>query len=140
MPQVKIIFLTMNENPDLVAEAFRAGASGYLLKSSAASELFQAIQEVCLGRSYVTPLMTQGMVESFIRDPEGSAPSRDLTPREREVLQLLAEGHSMKEVAGILNLSTRTIAFHKYKMMGKLGLKRNAELIQYAVRHEIISL
>ena len=139
LPNVQIIYLTMNENPDLVAEAFRAGASGFLLKSSAASELFQAIQEVCLGRSYVTPLRKQGMVESFIRDPDGSSPTRDLTAREREVLQLLAEGYSMKEVAGILDLSTRTIAFHKYKMMGKLNLKKTAELIQYAVKHKIVS-
>ncbi len=138
MPHLKLIFLTMNEDPDLVAEAFRAGASGYLLKSSAASELFQAIQEVCNGKAYVTPLMTKGMVNSFIRDPTGYELSRKLTPREREVLQLLAEGKSMKEVAAVLNISTRTVAFHKYRMMGDLGIKSNAELIQYAIKHGVV--
>ncbi len=138
MPQVKLIFLTMNEDPDLVAEAFRAGASGYLLKSSAASELFQAIQEVCAGKAYVTPLMTKGMVDSFMRDPEGRSSSKGLTPRQREVLQLLAEGHSMKEVAAILNVSPRTVGFHKYRMMDQLRLKTTAELIQYAVRHGVV--
>ncbi len=140
MPRVQLIFLTMNENPDLVTEAFRAGGSGFLLKSSAASELFQAIQEVCHGRAYVTPLMTQGMVESFIRDPKGEQLSKTLTPRQREVLQLLAEGYSMKEAAAILNVSPRTVAFHKYRIMEELHLKTTAKLIQYAVKHGVISI
>jgi DNA-binding NarL/FixJ family response regulator len=140
MPGVKVIFLTMNEDPDLVKEAFRAGASGFLLKSSAASELFQAIKEVCRGRAYVTPLMARGMVESFIRDPEGKELTRKLTPRQREVLQLLAEGHSMKEVAAALDVSPRTVAFHKYKIMEQLQIKSNAELIQYAIKQGVISI
>jgi DNA-binding NarL/FixJ family response regulator len=139
MPEVKLIFLTVNEDPDLVTEAFRAGASGYLLKSSAASELFQAIQEVSRGRVYVTPLVARGMVDSFIKDPTHRKPSMELTPRQREILQLLAEGRTMKEVGAILNISPRTVAFHKYRMMEELRLKTGAELIQFAVKHGIVS-
>jgi DNA-binding NarL/FixJ family response regulator len=134
---VKLVFLTMNEDSDLAAEAFRAGASGYLLKRSAASELTAAIREVMQGRSYVTPLMTQGLVGSLLNAGEG-APSQELTPRQREVLQLLAEGRSMKEVASVLNLTPRTVAFHKYRMMEQLKVKSTAELIQYAVKHHIV--
>ena len=134
---VKLVFLTMNEDPDLAAEAFRSGASGYLLKRSAASELLTAIHEVMLGRSYVTPLITEGLVGSLMQANE-HAPSYELTPRQREVLQLLAEGQSMKEVAAVLNLTPRTVAFHKYRMMEQLKVKSTAELIQYAVKHHIV--
>ena len=134
---VKLVFLTMNEDADLAAEAFRAGASGYLLKRSATSELPLAIREVMLGRSYVTPLVTEGLVESLLQ-PEARKPAHELTPRQREVLQLLAEGHSMKEVASLLNLTPRTVAFHKYRMMDELKVKSTAELVQYAVKHHIV--
>jgi DNA-binding NarL/FixJ family response regulator len=134
---VKLVFLTMNEDTDLAAEAFRSGASGYLLKRSAASELLTAIREVMQGRSYVTPLITEGLVGSLIQADE-HAPGQDLTPRQREVLQLLAEGRSMKEVAGVLNLTPRTVAFHKYRMMEQLKVKSTAELVQYAVKHHIV--
>jgi len=127
----------MNEDPDLAAEAFRAGASAYLLKRSAASELMVAIREVMQGRSYVTPLVTAGLVESLLNADEPRA-SQELTARQREVLQLLAEGRSMKEVAAVLNLTARTVAFHKYRMMEQLKLKSTAELIQYAVKHHIV--
>jgi DNA-binding NarL/FixJ family response regulator len=136
-PDTRLIFLTMNEDPDLAAEAFRSGASGYLLKRSAASELAIAIREATQGRSYVTPLVTGGMVEALMR-PDHQGPAHELTPRQREVLQLLAEGRSMKEVAGVLNVTPRTVAFHKYQMMDQLNLKSTAELIQYAVRHHIV--
>jgi DNA-binding NarL/FixJ family response regulator len=136
-PDTRLIFLTMNEDPDLAAEAFRSGASGYLLKRSAASELATAIREAMQGRSYVTPLVTGGMVEALMR-PSHQGPAHELTPRQREVLQLLAEGRSMKEVAGVLNVTPRTVAFHKYQMMDQLNLKSTAELIQYAVRHHIV--
>jgi DNA-binding NarL/FixJ family response regulator len=133
---VKLVFLTMNEDPDLAAEAFRAGASGYLLKSSAASELMTAIREVTQGHSYITPLVAEGLVESL---QHGADRKRDgLTPRQREVLQLLAEGRSMKETATLLNLTPRTVAFHKYQMMEQLKVKSSAELIQYAVKHHIV--
>jgi len=134
---VKLVFLTMIEDPDVAAEAFRSGASGYLLKRSAASELATAIREVVQGRSYITPLMTEGLVGTLLNGGEHKV-SHDLTSREREVLQLLAEGRSMKEVASMLNVTPRTIAYHKYQMMERLRVKSTAELIQYAVKHHIV--
>ena len=134
---VKLVFVTMHEDADLAAEAFRAGASAYLLKRSAASELMTAIREVMKGRSYVTPLVTEGLVGSLMHVGDHK-PSHELTARQREVLQLLAEGHSMKEVAAMLNVTPRTIAFHKYTMMEALNVKSTAELIQYAVKHHIV--
>jgi len=136
-PDVKLVFMTMNEDPELAAEAFRSGASAYLLKSSAATELVTAIREVTRGRSYVTPLVTGDLVGSLMQHREHNR-SDELTPRQREVLQLLAEGHSMKETAGLLHLTPRTVAFHKYKMMEQLKLRTTAELIQYAVRRHIV--
>ncbi len=137
LPDAKLVFLTMNEDAELAAEAFRIGASAYLLKRSAASELATAIHEVMRGRSYVTPLVTDGLMQSLMQ--EGTRRSGDvLTPRQREVLQLLAEGKSMKEVAAVLNLTPRTVAFHKYRMMEQLHVKSTAELIRYAVRHNIV--
>jgi DNA-binding NarL/FixJ family response regulator len=134
---VKLVFLTMNEDADLAAEAFRAGASAYLLKRSAASELMTAIREVMQGRSYITPLIAKGLVES-LQQLDEHAGAQELTSRQREVLQLLAEGHSMKEVAHVLNVTARTVAFHKYQMMAQLKVKSTAELIQYAVKHHIV--
>ncbi len=137
-PETRIIFLTMNEDPDLAAEAFRAGASGYLIKRSAASELMTAIQEVLRSRSYVTPLITKGLMGSMLQSRGTEGPSRSLTPRQREVVQLVAEGHSMKQVAGILNIAPRTVAFHKYRIMEQLNLGTTAELIQFAIRRHIV--
>ncbi len=134
---VKVVFLTMNEDPDLAAEAFRSGASGYLVKRSAVSELAVAIREVSQGRSYVTPLITEGLVGS-LQHVDEHAPGRQLTARQREVLQLLAEGRSMKEVASVLNVTPRTVAFHKYRMMEQLNVKSTAELVQYAVKQRIV--
>jgi DNA-binding NarL/FixJ family response regulator len=134
---VKLVFLTMNEDADLAAEAFKAGASAYLLKRSVASELLTAIREVMQGRSYITPLVAQGLVES-LQHVDDRNPGEELTPRQREVLQLLAEGKSMKEVAAVLDLTPRTVAFHKYRMMEQLRVKTTAELIQYAVKHHIV--
>jgi DNA-binding NarL/FixJ family response regulator len=134
---IKLVFVTMNEDPDLAAEAFRAGASAYLLKRSAASELLLAVREVMKGRSYVTPLVTEGMVGALL-NTAGRKPSHELTSRQREVLQLLAEGHSMKQVAALLNVTARTVAFHKYRMMEQLNIRSNAELIQFAITHHIV--
>ena len=134
---IKLVFVTMNEDAELAAEAFRAGASAYLLKRSAAEELLLAVREVVKGRSYVTPLVTAGLVGSFM-DAAGRKPAHELTPRQREVLQLLAEGHSMKQVAALLNVTPRTVAFHKYRMMEQLNIRSNAELIQFAITHHII--
>jgi DNA-binding NarL/FixJ family response regulator len=137
-PEIRIVFLTMNEDPDLAAEAFRAGASGYLLKRSAASELLTAIREMMKHRSYVTPLVTEGLVGSMMHPREATAHAVDLTPRQRQVIQLIAEGRSMKEVAAVLNITARTVAFHKYRIMEQLGIKTTAELIQYAIRQHIV--
>jgi DNA-binding NarL/FixJ family response regulator len=138
MPGVKLIFLTMSEDPDLAAEAIRNGASGYLLKTCAASELFHAIQTALKGKSFVTPQIARGIQEAFIWDPQGRNPEKELTPRQREVIQLLAEGKSMKEAAEILKVSPRTIAFHKYSMMKELGIKTNAELIRVGIKKSIL--
>jgi len=107
------------------------------LKRSAASELVTAIREVMQGRSYITPIVTEGLVGALLNVDQQSA-SHALTSRQREVLQLLAEGRSMKEVAAVLNLTPRTVAFHKYRMMERLKVKSTAELIQYAVKHHIV--
>jgi DNA-binding NarL/FixJ family response regulator len=133
---VKLIYLTMNPDPDVASEALRLGASGYLLKSSAAQELKQAIHEALRGLSYITPLITREVVGSLI-ERRTSRPA--LTTRQREVLQLLAEGRSMKEVAAILDVTPRTVAFHKYRMMEQLRRKTTAALVQFAVREGIVA-
>jgi len=133
---VKLIYLTMNPDPDVASEALRLGASGYVLKSSAAQELKQAIHEALRGRSYITPLITRDVVGSLIEQRPGR---QELTSRQREVLQLLAEGKSMKEVAAILDLTPRTVAFHKYRMMEQLRLKTSAELVKFAVREGVVA-
>lgn len=139
LPKVKLIYLTMNLDPDLAAEAFRLGASGYVVKNSAATELVHGIREVLRGRSYITPLMTKGMVGSFTHNIERRKNPNKLTLRQKEVLQLLAEGRSMKEAAFILNVTPRTVAFHKYTMMEHLRLRSSAELIQFALKTSIIA-
>jgi DNA-binding NarL/FixJ family response regulator len=140
MPEVRLVFLTVSEDPDLAAEAFRAGASGYVLKNSAASELFRAIEEVSRGRSYVTPLVTQGLVGSLIQAPGPARGTGQLSMRQCEVLRLLAEGRTMKEIAHILTIKPRTVAFHKYSMMKDLGIRTGAELIQFAVKNGISTI
>jgi len=139
LPEVKIVFLTVNEDPEMVTEAFRIGANGYLLKNSAASELFQALDAVLNSKNYVTPSLEAGMLNSFIKNPSGQKAHGNLTIRQREVLQLLAEGHTMKEVAASLNITPRTVAFHKYQIMEDLDIKTNSELIQYAIKHGLVS-
>jgi len=136
---VKIVYLTMNTDLGIAAEAFRLGASGYLLKTSAASELASAIREVLKGKLYVSPLITKDVDTFFLEIRVSHMGQEKLTNRQREVLQLLAEGRSMKEVAYILKLTPRTVAFHKYKIMELLRLKTNADLVQYAIREHVIS-
>jgi DNA-binding NarL/FixJ family response regulator len=138
MPTVKLIFLTMNEDPDLAMQAMSCGASGYLLKSSAGSELIRAIQMAIKGKSYVTPQIASGMQKAFINNPQPKTGHKVLTPRQREVVHLLAEGKSMKEVASVLNVTPRTVAFHKYRVMEVLNLKTTAELIQFAIKSRIL--
>lgn len=138
MPLVKLVYLTMSQDADLAGEAFRLGASAFLLKNSAASELLQALREVTRGGYYVTPLMTKGMVGSFVQNFKRRKSKSHLTLRQKEVLQLLAEGRSMKEVAFVLNVSPRTVAFHKYTMMEHLEIRSSAELIEYAMRNSLV--
>jgi len=138
LPTVKLVYLTMNQDPDMASEAFRLGASAYLLKTSAGSELIRALREVVRGGTYVTPAMTDGMVGSFIQNFKRRKSSNHLTLRQKEVLQLLAEGRSMKEAAFILNVSPRTVAFHKYTMMDHLNIRSSAELIEYAMRSSVL--
>lgn len=139
LPKAKLVYLTMYQDLDLAAEAFKCGASGYILKSSAASELVLAIREALRGGFYVTPLITKDMVGSPIRSFKRRTPPHELTLRQKEVLQLLAEGRLMKEVAYMLNITPRTVAFHKYTMMEQLQVKSSAELIQYAITNSIVS-
>jgi DNA-binding NarL/FixJ family response regulator len=133
---IKLVYLTMNSDPEMAAEALRIGAVGYVLKASAASELRTAIRQALDGRSYITPLITRDVVDSLI-DQRKRLPV--LTSRQCEVLQLLAEGRSMKEVGAILKLTARTVAFHKYRMMEQLRVRSSAELIRFAVKHGVVA-
>jgi DNA-binding NarL/FixJ family response regulator len=124
----------------VAAEAFRRGASGYLLKTCAAAELVVAVRDVLRGKSFVSSALSRETI-NFLRRRNKKMVNEDqrLTERQREVLQLLAEGKVMKEVSDILHMSTRTVAYHKYRMMEVLGAKSNAELVKYAVRHHIVA-
>jgi DNA-binding NarL/FixJ family response regulator len=138
-PQIKVIILTQNREPRFAVEAFRRHASGYLLKDSAASELITAIREALQNRSYVSPAIAKAMVDETSAPNAGPVIVRELSGREREVLQLLAEGKSMKEVAGVLDISPRTVEFHKYRIMELLRVKTNAELVQQAIKLGLIA-
>jgi DNA-binding NarL/FixJ family response regulator len=131
----RIIFLTMHADAQLATEAFRAGASGYVLKHSAGEELVTAIDEVALGRSYLTPLLTREVMGTL--DSMVNRPAR-ITRRQAEVLRLLADGMRMKEIAAALGLSVRTVEAHKYEMMNALGVRSTAELIRFALRNELL--
>jgi DNA-binding NarL/FixJ family response regulator len=138
LPGTRWVFLTVNADPDVAVEAFRAGALGYVLKSSAASDLFSAIQHAMDGVRYIAPELTRGVpIPVFLRRAAHSDGER-LTVRQREVLQLLAEGRVMKEVADVLGVTPRTVAFHKYTMMQELGVRTSAELVQYAVKRSFV--
>jgi len=138
LPSVKVIFLTMNPDPELAAEAFRRGASGYLLKTSAAAEMTASIREVLKGKPYLSKRISKDSVDFFTWQQKKVVEEAErLTERQREVLRLLAVGKGMKEVASILNMSTRTVAFHKYRIMELLRAKSNADLVKYAIRNHI---
>jgi DNA-binding NarL/FixJ family response regulator len=140
LPSAKIIFVTMHADADFVTEAFRAGAAGYLLKRSAASELLTAIREVLKGNHYVSPLVTRNALDLFIASskPGGKLGDR-LTARQREVLQLVAEGRSRKEIGAALNISVKTVEFHKASLMRELNLKTVADFTMYAIEHGMIA-
>jgi DNA-binding NarL/FixJ family response regulator len=138
MPKVKIIVLTMNEDAEIAAETLQKWASGYLLKKSAGSELLKAVRDVLVGLKYVTPAMKTELAEMAAREPRSES-SRVLTARQREVLQLLAEGHTMKEAAAILHVTARTVAFHKYRIMRDFGLENNSELLRFAIKQKVVN-
>jgi DNA-binding NarL/FixJ family response regulator len=140
LPAVKLVYLTMNPDPEVAAEAFRRGASGYLLKTCAAEEMVIAVRKVLRGMSYISTQLPTDTVNYLRRQSKPLVEEEErLTSRQREVLQLIAEGKVMKEIGGILNMTPRTVAFHKYRMMDALGAKSSAELVRYAVRRNIIA-
>ena len=138
LPATKLVYLTMNMSPEVAAESFRRGASAYVVKSSAASELITAIQRTLASESYLSPLITRDTVDFLLRSGVSCTQEKRITHRQSEVLQLVAEGLSMKEIASVLNLNPGTVAFHKYKIMENLGLRNNAELLLYAIKHHLI--
>ena len=133
LPNTKIVVLTIADDSDIAALALRQWASGYVLKKSAAWELAKAIREVLRGSTYVTPHIAKRLAEEFVRDPRLDR-RKSLTPRQMDILQLLAEGRSMHETGAILKIRTRTVAFHKYQIMKEFGLKTNADLVTFAIR------
>ena len=138
LPRTKLIVLTATEDAEVAAEALQTWASGFLFKKSAGSELVKAIQEVLKGRTFLTSRVTQNLPGNFVRDPEAAGP-KSLTLRQREVLQLLAEGRSMNEAAGLLQVTPRTVAFHKYKIMEDFDLKTNSDLLRLALKERVLS-
>jgi DNA-binding NarL/FixJ family response regulator len=139
-PAARIIVLTMHADITYATEAFEAGASGYVVKSAAAQELITAIRAVAGGKVYVSPTIAQDLVNLALhRRDSGRIAKPDLTPRQREVLQLVAEGYSIKEVAKLLSLSPKTVEYHKYRIMEQLDLSSTAELTQYAIKHGLVN-
>lgn len=138
LPYIKLVFLTMNASAEVAAEAFRRGASGFVLKQSAAEELVVAIRKVIQGASYLSPLVARETV-TFLLNRRNSATTKEnrLTKRQSEILQLLLEGMSMKQVASMLDVKPGTVAFHKYRMMETLNVKTNAELLEYAIKRQM---
>ena len=139
LPATKLVYLTMNMSPEAAAEAFRRGASAYVVKHAAASELITAVRRALRSESYLSPNITKETVDYLLRSGTRYAQEKRITHRQSEILQLLAEGMSMKEIANILNVKPGTVAFHKYRIMQTLGLKSNAELLQYAIKHHLVS-
>lgn len=141
VPDAKLVFLTMHASPVFATEALQAGASGYLLKQSAASELPQAIDTVLKGQTYLTPTITRPVLESMVNQKSTDLKKSlmQLTPRQREVLQLLAEGKSPKDIAVLLNLSVKTVDFHKMRLMEQLDLHSTLALAKYAIAEGLVS-
>jgi DNA-binding NarL/FixJ family response regulator len=138
---VPVVFLTMHRDVTFARRALEAGASGFVLKHSASIELITAVRAALEGRTYLTPQIAGEVLEAMNQGPTGTVdPIRSLTPRQREVLQLLAEGRSAKEIASSLSISARTVEFHKYQMMETLDIHTNAELIHFAIKHGLVEL
>jgi DNA-binding NarL/FixJ family response regulator len=140
-PAVKVLFLTMNSDPKVAAEAFRRGGSGYLLKTCASVEVVTAVREILRGKTYLSPKVPKDAVD-YLRRQHKTLVNEDarLTERQREVLQLLAEGKGMKEIGAILNMTPRTVAFHKYSIMEVLGATNNSDLVRYAIRNHVVPI
>lgn len=138
-PHLKLIYLTMNNNVEYAREALQAGASAFVLKNSQSSHLLQAIRDALRGVRYVAPEILRALNEIFVRNPKAVNRPQHLTDRQREVLQMLAEGRSLREIANLLKISYRTVRFHKVRIMEELGLSKNAELVKYAMKHGMIS-
>ena len=138
-PGIKLVFLTMTLAADVAAEAFRRGASGYVLKQSAGAELLLAVRKVNRGESYLSPLVAKETVTFLLNKREPLSEEKRITRRQSEILQLLAEGMSMKQVANVINVKPGTVAFHKYRMMETLNISTNAELLGYALKHQMIA-
>ena len=140
-PQIRVVILTMHQDVQYAARAFEAGASGFVLKVSAPSELITAMSEVLKGKTYVTPIIAGELIQSYREGNEyPEVVFSRLSARHREILQLVAEGHSAKEIGKILNISARTVESHKYQIMEILNVKTSAELVQFAIKHGIISI
>ena len=146
-PNLKIMVLTMHSEPNFVTQAFRVGVSGYVLKQSVGSELVQAIREVVKGRTFVSPMVAQSLVDQAVNPASASFPgevkirfAQTLSARQREVLQLVAEGKATKEIASILNVSVKTVEFHKTRIMKELRLRTAAELTKYAIAAGLTSI
>ena len=140
-PSVKVVFLTMHKDVAYARRALESGASGFVLKHSAATELIDAVRAAAKGKTYLTPALAGDVLHAMRQGPErGSDPVAMLTPRQREILQLLAEGRSAKEIGAALDISARTVEFHKYQMMEALGLHANAELVHFAIKHGIVAV
>ena len=138
LPKTKLVYMTVNMSPEVAAEAFRRGASGYVVKNSAATELITAVRRALKSESYLSPVITKETVDFLLRSRNSYIAEKKITQRQSEILRLLAEGKSMKEIGAVLDLKPGTVAFHKYRIMESLGLKTNAELIQYALKHHLI--
>jgi DNA-binding NarL/FixJ family response regulator len=136
-PSLKLLYLTTNETPETIAEAFRIGATGYLLKTTSTAELLNAIELGLRGDLYLAPCVSQHCIESFLHNGTPRKRQTELTFRQREVLKLLAEGHSMKEVAFMLRITARTVAYHKYRMMDIFDLRSTAALVKFAVNKQV---
>src|SRR5437773_4529409 len=139
--EAKVVFLTMHRDVAYARRAMEAGAVGFLLKHAVASELVSAVRAALQGKTYVTPMIAGELLESYRQvDSRPHDSAQRLTARQREVLQLIAEGRSAKEIAAVLKISTRTAEVHKARILEALGLESTAELVQYAIRSGIISV
>jgi DNA-binding NarL/FixJ family response regulator len=140
LPSTKLLYLSMKNDPEIVAEVFRFGASGYMLKTCTSSQLVVAVRTILRGRTYMSPTLPREHIGYLRRqDSQSAQDATRLTERQREILQLIAEGKCMKEVGAVLNVTIRTVAFHKYRMMERLGARSTADLVRFAVENHMVA-